>query len=281
MSNEIFQQLNRMIFSVSDVIQQECHAYDIVRFPFITPFFCFIRKGTGYVEVNGTTHRLETGNVLFFDPTLELKIQADEQHSLELYVVLFTYLTESKQLNNQHLYEKEGYFPIKGEIYIRSQSQILHLLEELNASMKSIDESERFRQKILLERLFYIFVQDLYASTTSEDALQAIEHTVKYVDRHYMTKISLEDLSKKARVSPSYYSRLFKMSTGVSLSDYVTRLRINRAKELLLMPNYRCKEVAQSLGYVDEFYFSKMFKKVLGVSPTDYTQKNKKSIVTK
>lgn len=277
MPNEIFRQLNRMVFSVTDVIQQRVHVSDTIRFPCVTSLFLFIRNGAGYLDLNGTPHRLETGRVLFFDPTQELNIEADEKHPLDMYAVLFAYLTESSRLNNQYLYEKEGApFPIKGGIPIKSKSQILHLIEELDGSTKSMDESKKFRQRLLLERLFYIFVQDLYASSDREDALQAIKNTIEYVDRHYMTKLSLEDLSKKAGVSPSYYSRLFKMSTGVSLSDYVTHLRINRAKELLLMPNCRCKEVAQSLGYVDEFYFSKMFKKVLGVSPTDYAQKNKR-----
>jgi YesN/AraC family two-component response regulator len=131
---------------------------------------------------------------------------------------------------------------------------------------------EEFRQRLLLERILYILVKDRAAIENSENTLGSIEETILYVEQHYMLNLTLETLATKANVSPSYYSRMFKSLKGVSFSDYITGLRIGRAKVLLLLPASRLRDVAQSVGYNDEFYFSKMFKKVVGVSPSEYVK---------
>ena len=70
---------------------------------------------------------------------------------------------------------------------------------------------------------------------------------------------------------PVYLSRLFKNLKGVSPMEYLTNLRINKAKELILSDSdLSLKEVAEISGYMDQFYFSRIFKTITGKSPSEY-----------
>jgi AraC-like DNA-binding protein len=85
----------------------------------------------------------------------------------------------------------------------------------------------------------------------------------------------LSDLANIAGLSISHYSRLFKKYIGLSPIDYLTHLRIDRAKELLVLSDVRIKEVSQNVGYVDELYFSRTFKRIVGVSPSQFCDDQK------
>ena len=100
------------------------------------------------------------------------------------------------------------------------------------------------------------------------------EFLCRYVEEHYLEKISFAKLASAAHISKTYLSKRFKEDTGVSFSEYLLSFRLNKAKEILEREkNIQCKEAALRAGYSDYAQFSKMFKKFVGVSPVDY-QKN-------
>ena len=84
--------------------------------------------------------------------------------------------------------------------------------------------------------------------------------------------ITLDDLSMAVNISSYYLSRIFKENTGENFIDYLTRLRIERAKELLSTTQYSMKEIGIMSGYSDPNYFSKKKKKNVGVTPTEYRE---------
>ncbi|MCG7408645.1 response regulator [Paenibacillus sp. ACRRX] len=92
----------------------------------------------------------------------------------------------------------------------------------------------------------------------------------KYVEQHYHEELSLQDMATRFYVSREYISRKFKQQFGINLSDYLTSIRTEKAKLLLLNPHLRISQVAAMVGIQDEKYFSKVFKKQVGVSPNEY-----------
>ena len=74
--------------------------------------------------------------------------------------------------------------------------------------------------------------------------------------------------------SPYYFSKLFKNKTGVNFIDYLTNIRIEKAKTLLADSDKSMKEICVTVGYSDPNYFSRIFKKVTGVTPTEYKEAN-------
>ena len=100
-----------------------------------------------------------------------------------------------------------------------------------------------------------------------------INHVKKYINEHINEKLSLNEIASIYSISPSYLSALFKKYCNIGFSEYITQMKINKAKELLLKENYKVYEVSDMLGFESAFYFSKVFKKVTGYSPKEYTQK--------
>jgi two-component system response regulator YesN len=91
-----------------------------------------------------------------------------------------------------------------------------------------------------------------------------------YIMEHYHEPISLNMIAEVIYLSPSYLSDLFKNQTGENLTNYLSKVRIEKAKELLKDRQMKSYEVGELVGYKDPAYFSKVFKKVVGVSPNEY-----------
>lgn len=92
----------------------------------------------------------------------------------------------------------------------------------------------------------------------------------KYVRENYASRLSLADVAARFDVSPNHLSSLFKKYGGVGYTEFVSQVKIEKAKELIGGGQYKMFEVAQLLGFEDAFYFSKVFKRVSGMSPREY-----------
>lgn len=94
----------------------------------------------------------------------------------------------------------------------------------------------------------------------------------QYINQNFSKELSLEDVSRHVDISPYYFSKLFKEETGQTFVEYLTGLRIDRAKELLADPSTSIKEVCIRVGYGDPNYFSRIFKKITGLTPTEFRE---------
>ena len=93
----------------------------------------------------------------------------------------------------------------------------------------------------------------------------------RYVDSHYAEPtLSLQQVASAAQISPGYLSRLLKLETGFSFVDYLTRVRINKAVQMMSDPAVKIYEVAESVGYQSQHYFSRAFKRVFGRPPVEF-----------
>lgn len=94
-----------------------------------------------------------------------------------------------------------------------------------------------------------------------------------YIEKHfYKEDLSLHAVCKHVMMSPSYFSASFKQFTGKTFVEYLTRIRMQKAKEYLLCSDLRSYEIAYKIGYKDHNYFSAVFKKQTGQSPTEYRE---------
>ncbi len=93
-----------------------------------------------------------------------------------------------------------------------------------------------------------------------------------YIRQNFQKDLSLNEVSRQLDISPYYFSKLFKDETGSNFVEYVTELRIERAKRLLADRERSMKEICTEVGYGDPNYFSRIFKKNTGVTPTEYRE---------
>jgi two-component system response regulator YesN len=91
-----------------------------------------------------------------------------------------------------------------------------------------------------------------------------------YIQEHLHQDITRDDIAALVSRNPAYLSRLFRKETGMSLSEYITQQRIERAKKLLVETDDKISSIAEGLGYVHFSYFAKLFRKLTGYTPQDY-----------
>jgi len=99
---------------------------------------------------------------------------------------------------------------------------------------------------------------------------EEINLVLKYISQNYMHKISLSTLSEYAKLSSSYFCRIFKAEVGISATNYINQLRMEKAKKLMEKDSISIKEISISVGIDDQLYFSRLFKKHYGITPSDY-----------
>ncbi len=116
---------------------------------------------------------------------------------------------------------------------------------------------------------FYVNLSDLRSPAAGQDT---VDKALRYIRQHYCEKLSLEDAAAHVSLSPVYFSRLFKQSTGQSFNLFLNQLRVRKSAALLLKTGSSILEIAIQCGFEDQSYFSKVFKKFLNVSPARFRQ---------
>jgi len=94
--------------------------------------------------------------------------------------------------------------------------------------------------------------------------------TTNYIKKNCADKLSLDSLAKEVFLSKSYLSSIFKKETGMSLTAYITKVRVEKSKKLLLEKNASLAVISDQCGFKDQSYFTKVFKKETGVSPKHF-----------
>jgi len=124
---------------------------------------------------------------------------------------------------------------------------------------------------VLKENLRQTLVKLARKRPAATELSPVVEKAMEYLRKNFGKAVSLEEAARHAGVHPQYLSRMFSQEKGESFVDFLTRLRVSKAKELL-RAGQNVKETAAEVGYADANYFSRLFKKWEGLSPGDYAQ---------
>lgn len=143
----------------------------------------------------------------------------------------------------------------------------------LEGSFKNLKstESDELRLVAVLYEIFSL-LQKHNSETRTVDYVNA---TVDYMKANYALPIKIEEIADTIGIDRRYLCRMFSAELGVSPKEYLTALRMERAKSLLLFGGISVMEVARSVGYEDAFNFSRMFKNRYGVSPAHFAGNRK------
>lgn len=99
-----------------------------------------------------------------------------------------------------------------------------------------------------------------------------IRKAKEFIHEHQAEDITLGQVAKSVNTSTFYFCKIFKKYTGLNFTDYVSRVRIEKAKNLLLNPNLRVSEIAYEVGFQSLTHFNRVFKRIVGQSPTLYRE---------
>ncbi|MDR6882484.1 response regulator [Bacillus sp. 3255] len=134
--------------------------------------------------------------------------------------------------------------------------------------LKTLEEIEQWLQEICKEAIAYI------AGQRNDLTKMQVQSVIDYIEKNYHNEdLTIHDLCRHVHLSKSYFSSVFKQHTEQTIMEYVTRFRIDKAKDLLRHTPMKFYEIAAKVGYGDPNYFGVLFKKHTGTSPTEYREK--------
>ena len=247
------------------------HCHDFLELSIVT---------SGKVEyyIDGNEYILNKGDLLLSNPGLyHMETPNDTSKYTQLHI----------GINNFKLSEiRENYIDNKGV------GPVLRFKKYGNEFLKCCDEiikEERMKRmgyplvlKSLVMKLLIIICRELEedeekveeniynCSLESNEKQNIVNSIISYMNDNYMNDISLDKISKNMYLSPVYISKIFKEEIGDSPINYLIKIRLAKAEELLKDNALPIKVIAKSVGYNDAYHFSKLFKKYYGVSPSSF-----------
>jgi len=119
------------------------------------------------------------------------------------------------------------------------------------------------------------FIESVY---TSQDAkkMSQLKPAIEFMQYNYYQPLTLADVAKAAHLSVSRLAHLFREQMGVTVVDYLTNIRINHAKRMLLTTENNCTRICYEVGYNNQSYFTRVFKQIAGMTPREFRNQNKR-----
>jgi len=145
---------------------------------------------------------------------------------------------------------------------------------ETNQIKKQCEQAFRmYYKKEQMERFVKTMIDTIFERLeiiNNEKEKKPIQSAKQYMELHYREPLTLENVGDYVELNAAYFSSLFKKETGQSFSEFLTSVRMKKAKELLMIRGRTVLDIANSVGYSDEKYFSRTFKKNVGLTPSEY-----------
>ncbi len=221
-------------------------------------------------------HAAISKSLFSYSAEIELAIQAGEIRVFEQLINRIAkdytddnYLSFSQllQLENEYLVISNSWLE-SYHLPVRSTDNIENRVE-LFFNKNGTFQLEDYIKRTLRE--ISIFLKKVKRKTAQKTS-NVIYEIEKYLQANFDRDVKLQEISDHFYISREYISRKFKQEFEVNISDYIVKLRMDRAKSLLKNSELKIYEIATMIGYQDDKYFRKLFKKVEGITPNEYRE---------
>lgn len=256
----------------------ESHAHDHVS-------IIYILDGAASYEIGGHVYPVTAGSLFICNPGVSHHRIIGERQRLTEFQTAFTNIT-LRGLPAGYLLGPEE----EPGIPLLHHNQAFHnCCEEIAMEQKRNDPASALMIKCLVMKLIVLMLKEMHIhadvnahqdfSLERYEKSNIVDAIVTFMNENYMQPISLARISENAYLSPVYISRVFKELMGEAPINYLIRVRLAKACEMMQqVPDVSIRQVAAAVGYEDAYYFSKLFKKHYGVSPREYMQMEEKPL---
>ncbi len=221
----------------------------------------FYTGGRGSIIIEGDSHSVSFGDVRFIKPGTRLS----SKPNYKCYTVVFDFGEEGVIYKNQILDNMPPYFSTNGET--------MHLFEGIIKSHRSSDGAQKLRANALLLTLIYELFSNLYSKKRYSNA---VIKCISYMEENFKEEISLEKLGEISGYSNIHTMRIFKKETGQTPHEWLTEIRLKRAKEMLSTEDMALAEISEKCGFKSDSHFKILFKKLTGFTPGAYRKNTSK-----
>lgn len=242
----------------------------------------YLVSGTRKIFIDDSIYILNRGDLVFIPMNTIHKTAYINDKSHERIAVLFDDKTvpdiknAEMKISFKKLFKSEPVIHISGthREYIEGLFNVM--LNEYNQQDRFSDINIRncMQQLIIFLIRYKQYKNNEYAPNINmNDSL--MQEAARYIRVNYRKNISLEDVAEHVNISPTYFSKKFKASTGFGYREYLINVRLQQACDLLLETNMSITEIALECGFNDSNYFGDVFRRAKGLSPLKYRKNNK------
>lgn len=224
----------------------------------------FITEGTCEYFIGGRSYRLVPGDlVLVPEGVIHNTAYKNTKHT-RLLINCSSRFVPTAALPAGHLYQNPQ---ITEQIH-----QILLTIEQ------EYTHPDRWSEDAIycnMKQLFILLARHPNTYTASQEGNETVTRAADYLQKHFASDVTLEEIARFCAVSPEHFSRLFKKETGFGFREYLNLLRLQRAEHLLKQNrDISVAQIAAECGFADSNYFSVKFRKMYGISPKQLQLQN-------
>ncbi len=225
----------------------------------------FCDEGVGYITIGQEKYTLTKNHLFIIPANTPHTYMADKKYPWSIF--WFHFMGQ-----NTHLYSS-----ILGKLLVeenRLEDREI-LFEEIfqTLEMGYSTENLEYASSCLQYLMASFKYSKQFANIKDLTKTDAVEKSILYMKDNLNSKLTLDDIAKYVNYSSSYFGNLFTEKTSHSPIDYFNQLKIQKSCSFLQFSDMKLKEIADLLGYYDQFHFSKAFKKVMEMSPQEYRKR--------
>ena len=242
----------------------------------------YLQSGTRKIFLDDSIYILDRGDMVFIPMNTIHKTSYVNDRVHERIAIIFNdqAVPDIKSSTSQVSFKKIFYSDPVIHIANVHRDYIEGLLNRMLSEYEQRDDYSDINIKNCLQELIIFlirykhhknseYIQNIYMADT------LMQEAARYIRINYMKDLSLEAVAAHVNISPTYFSKKFKSSTGFGYKEYLIYVRIQEASDMLLETNESISEIALKCGFNDSDYFGNAFKKTKGLSPLKYRKNNK------
>ena len=227
----------------------------------------FVTKGSGWLETSATTGRLpvQSGMLFWLFPTVTHTYSPDGHGWAEQWVLFEGPLAET--------FESLGFIsPAHPVVRVGQAPEIATLFAQLNVDVTEGGPLAGVLAAALVYRLVIVAHHIGSGLEANDSPALNLKLAMARLEERALQPLDIADIARECHLGYSTFRRHFKLATGYSPKEYVLRVRLRAAKQLLAFTNQSVADVAAAVGFDDAFYFSRLFRTKEGLSPTLFRQ---------
>ena len=236
--------------------------------------FCYVLEGTAHLLLEDRVLRLRQGQVCLV-PAGTLHVEMTDRVSTGT-TAFFVFLPSGVSINQTITHPGGSHTVLHGQsiqldplVYNLALRDMAHELQSSQHGADTLIKCTLLQQLISLQRTIR---QAEHRMSAEEWKQSIVREVIGHLHNSPTGTLEVNDLADHCAVSANHLNSIFKSITGSTIAAYSAKLRIHKAKQLLETTDMKLRQLAEELGYYDQYHFCKAFKKATGMSPSQYRQ---------
>lgn len=233
----------------------------------ITTFYdiTYVIDGTSTYVVDEIDIILESGDVIYVPKGVKRRAFTDADNPMHCFA-----------FNFQYRFVDGGFreLPLPRKFHIGIEHNLIELLERFKFVWLEKKEGYILEARGLFLLILHRLMENYLNINNTTIHGKRINNVKKYILENFHTQIKIQELADLVHLHPGYLGKIFKDEVGYTINEFINRIRINKACDLLASGE-TVFETAYQCGFSDPFYFSKVFKRMKGIPPSEFTARNR------